>query len=298
MRARLFTAGIAGLALLAGISAAGKPRQEAAPAELAPLLEKAAEYCRKLESSVLDYVCREEITEKINPILDAPPMIAVRTGAGADSWSGSSQIRTISSAPSKVKRSYVYDYQCVRKDGRFQEVRTLLLENGKKKNEPNAALKTSVILYEHVMLGPAGIFRKSYQSDYDFRIIGSAMFDKKPVVIVDAKPKPDAAHTDAFYGQAWIDPVSGNIVKIEYTEKRIDHYEVLEARGKKYGRTPRILLRAEFSKEKNGLRFPSRFSVEETYLNAGGRVFVRSEMTVVYKDFRFFTVETLDIDVR
>jgi hypothetical protein len=41
----------------------------------------------------------------------------------------------------------------------------------------------------------------------------------------------------------------------------------------------------------HGIRFPSRFSIEEAYLDSGGKKFVRSETTVVYRDFKFFTVE-------
>ncbi len=56
---------------------------------------------------------------------------------------------------------------------------------------------------------------------------------------------------------------------------------------------PRITLRTEFSVEKNGIRFPSKLSLEEAYLTERGRVFVRSETNVVYKDFKFFTVEVV-----
>jgi hypothetical protein len=42
---------------------------------------------------------------------------------------------------------------------------------------------------------------------------------------------------------------------------------------------------------KNGIRFPSRLFVEEAYISAWGRAFVRSETAVVYRNFRFFTVE-------
>jgi hypothetical protein len=40
--------------------------------DLSSLLEKAAEYCRKLESAALDFVCREEIREMIDVSLDDP----------------------------------------------------------------------------------------------------------------------------------------------------------------------------------------------------------------------------------
>ncbi len=269
------------------------PQQKPPVVNLESLLEKTAEYCRKLESAVLYFICREEISEKIDPALDVPPPPTIRSWSTIENWNGldSRGAVVMSAAPPKIKNSYVYDYQCVRKDEQIRETRTLLQENGKKKNEANAALKTSVILYANAMLGPGGIFRKSYQAEYDYTIVGSDKFERKPVIIVDAKPKPDAPEANTLYGKAWIDPVTGNIMKIEYSEKRIGHYEVFEMRGKKYDRTPRVMQRAEFSVEKNGVRFPSKLFVEEAYLNQRGRAFVRSETTVVYKNFKFFTVE-------
>jgi len=263
------------------------PQQKPPAADLASLLEKTAEYCRKLESAVLYFVCREEISEKINPALDVSPQQSLMDL----SMIISSQRFLAITAPPKIKNSYVYDYQCVRKEGQVQEMRTLIEENGKKKNEPNAGLKTSIVLYGNVLLGPTGFFGKSCQAAYDYTIVGSDKFDKKPVAIVEAKPKQDAPETKNLYGKAWLDPATGDILKVEYTEKRVGHYEVFETLGKKFDRTPRITLRSEFSAEKNGIRFPSKLFIEEAYLNERGRVFVRSETTVVYTGFKFFTVE-------
>lgn len=265
--------------------------QKASAVDLDLLLAKAAEYCRKLESAILDFICREEISERIDPALDVPSPQSVKTRIPDDIFFESRGAISAGTAPPMIDRSFVYDYQCMLKEGRFQEVRTLLEENGKKKNEPKAKLKTSVILYENAFLGPYGIFNEEYQAEYRYIIIGSEKFEKKPVIIIDAKPKLDAPEAQTLYGKAWVDPVTGNIVKIEYSESRIGHYEVFAARGEKYGLKPRVTMRAEFSVEKNGLRFPTKLFIEEAYLNASGRTFVRSETSVVYKDFKFFTVE-------
>jgi hypothetical protein len=65
--------------------------------------------------------------------------------------------------------------------------------------------------------------------------------------------------------------------------------------GEKFGLKPRLTLTSKFEVAKNGLRFPTRLMVEEAYLNARGRAFIRSTTQVTYKDFKFFTVE---VDVR
>ena len=70
------------------------------------LLLRAAEYCRRIEASVLDFICREEVKETIHPI-------------PAPSLSSSGEItgfRLSNRMPVwlRDKKTYVYDYQCTR----------------------------------------------------------------------------------------------------------------------------------------------------------------------------------------
>jgi hypothetical protein len=44
--------------------------------------------------------------------------------------------------------------------------------------------------------------------------------------------------------------------------------------------------------EKNKIRFPSKFSLEEEYIKSEGGRYKKSEMIVFYDDYKFFTVET------
>jgi hypothetical protein len=169
-------------------------------------------------------------------------------------------------------------------------MRTQLEENGKKKVVPNAELKTSVVVFGKALLGPVGLFGERFQPDYDFALAGEEKIGKIRVLVVDAKPKPGAPPSHNLYGKAWIDPVTGNILKIEWSESRVGRFDVFEKRGQLYNRKPRLVIRSEFSAEKNGIRFPSRLSVEEAYLKESGKAFVRSKTEVVYKDFKFFTV--------
>jgi hypothetical protein len=271
---------------------AAPARAPAASPTLAEVLAKAAEYCRKLESSAFDFVCREEIHEVIDPKLEA----------------GSSENRTISGLPGylgpayqgptiiistvrKIKRSFVYDYQCIRAGRAVRESRTLLEENGKKKVRENAELQTSVIVYGTALLAPVGLFGARFQVNYDFKVVGEERAGPIRLLVVDATPKPDAPPSRNLYGRAWIDPATGDVHRIEWSESRVGNFDVFEKRGEKFRRAPRLTIRSEFSAEKNGIRFPSRLAVEEAYLNDKGKIFVRSRTDVVYKDFKFFTVE-------
>jgi hypothetical protein len=274
---------------------APKPSQEPASSPRPPLedlLAKAAAYCRRLEDSAFDFVCREEIRETLDPKLDLaaerrasyePDPVPMTIFAGP-----TISFRTVK----KLKHSVVYDYQCVRGGRAIREMRTMLEENGKKKVVPNAALKTSIVVFGRALLGPVGLFGERFQPDYDFTVSGAERFGKIPVVVIDAKPKPGAPPSRNLYGQAWIDPRSGDILRIEWSESRVGRHEIFDKRGDLFKRTPRLIIRSEFSAEKNGIRFPSRLTVEEAYLNKdSGKAFIRSTTEVVYKDFKFFRVE-------
>jgi hypothetical protein len=265
---------------------------------LATLLERAAEYCRKLEGSAFDFVCREEISETIDPTLDAGlkqsgARIVTEPGSVAGSPFAGPTFEV--SSVRKVKRSYVYDYQCVRAGRVIREARTQLQENGKKKVVPNAELKTSIIVFANVLLGPAGLFAERYRGSYDFAAAGEEKIGRTRVLVIDAKPRPGAPPSRNLYGKAWVDPKTGDILRIEWSESRVGRFDVFEERGRRFGRTPRLTLRSDFSVEKNGIRFPSRLYVEEAYFKDKGKAFVRSKTEVVYKDFKFFSV---DYDVR
>jgi hypothetical protein len=275
-----------------------RPSQKSAPPltiTLEALLAKAAEYCRKLESSAFDFVCREEIRESIDPTLDAaqkrPPVNPGSTGylgPGAPNYLGPT---LVFGAVKKIKRSFIYDYQCVRAGRTIREVRTQLKENGKRKVVPNAELQTSIVVWGTALLAPVGLFGERFQPGYDFTIAGEELFGKTKVVLIDAKPRPGAPPTRNLYGKAWIDPGTGDILKIEWSENRVGQFDIFEKRGEIFKRTPRLVIRSEFSAEKNGIRFPSRLYVEEAYLKKSGKAFIRSKTDVVYKDFKFFTVE-------
>ncbi len=266
------------------------PTQSVAPVpqpQLDALLAKAAEYCGRLERSAFDFVCREEISETIDPSLDVAKKKPPTNPGWTEYWGPTFTISRVR----KIKHKFVYEYQCVRAGRAIREIRTQFEENGKRKVVPNAELKTSIVVFHTALLGPVGLLGERFQPDYDFTVAGEDSIGKTKVVVIDAKPKPGAPPTRNLYGKAWVDPATGNILKIEWSESRVGRFDIFEKRGQLYDRMPRLVISSEFSAEKNGIRFPSRLSVEEAYLSESGRAFIRSKTEVVYKDFKFFTVE-------
>jgi hypothetical protein len=282
-----------GLLALALVLVDRAPARDAALApqevDLPALLDKLTAYAGRLENVVLDFVCREEIAEKIDYFLDAQassPLVDVWSyyGPGSTVFIGGR-------IPKVVKNSYVYDYQCLRKDRIVKESRTLLEENRTKKNEPNAALKTAVFVYGNALMGPVGVFADRFRPLYSYKLAGRDKIDKKQVVIVEAVPAVDETELRTLYGKAWVDPATADILKIEWSERRVGRYDIFRERADRYKLKPRITIRSELRTETNGIRFPNVLSLEEAYVNARGRAAVRSETSVTYKDFKFFTVE-------
>lgn len=281
--------GICGTSIGVCQDKAAAAAKSATEIDLPALLQKAAEYCRKLEGSIFDFFCREEIEETIDVTLEP-----IKPSAPLDEWSygGVSNRISIAGKVSKVKNSFVYDYQCIRADRVLTEKRTLLKEGREEKNVPNAKLELSGLVYFNNLLSPINLFGERNQPDYDYRVVGKEKFEKRPVLVVEAKLKAGVIEPKCLSGKAWIDPETADILKMELTQKPSGGLEVFAQREAQYDRKLRLTLRTEFSAEKNGIRFPSRLLIEEAYLNKMGRAYVRSKTNVVYTNFKFFTVAT------
>jgi hypothetical protein len=251
------------------------------------ILEREAEYCLRLEQAALNFVCLENITEKINRSKD----IKLNQSASVDLTTDGTWARSEAGIPSsKVKRTFLYDFQYVREGKGIKETRTLLRENGQVKKEENAILKTSNFVYRNALLGPVAIFGRQWHDVYDYKAAGERRLGDRLCIVIDVSPKSPEANFGFLFGRAFIEKTTLEILKIEWSEQRIGNYEVFEKRGERYGMKPHISMTSEFEVEKSGIRFPSRHFIEEAYLNKKGKKFVRSETSVAYTDFRFFTV--------
>ncbi len=259
----------------------GVQSAEAVPPTLDDILEREATYCRRLEMAALDFVCLEDITEKIDQSKDIKLI----------KW-----LTPRDRPPTSVKRTFLYDFQFIRKDGRIKETRILLKANGKETNMKDAKLYTANFVYKNAVLAPVGIFGVRWREAFDYKISGEAAVAGRPCLIVEALPRGLHPEIDFLSGRAFIDKATLDILKIEWSEQKIGNYAAFEERAKRYRMKPRISVTSEFEIEKNGIRFPSRHLIEESYFGAadmtGAGKFIRSRTTVIYKNFRFFTVET------
>ena len=258
------------------IQRAGDPSN--APADLKSLLESAAAYCDRLSRSVLDFVCRERVEEWFYPDV-----------AKAAAWDRRARRSLI--VGRRAIHTFTYDYQLVRdRSGAVRESRTLLKEDEKDLRVPDAPLKTRLFWHARVVMGPLGLLSRERQAEHDFRLVRETREDGERVVVIEAVPKPGVA-ADHLVGTVWLRIRDAGILKIEWDPSSIDDYAGVEESAKRFQMTPRVVLTSEYAFEKNGIRFPSRYIVKETYIR-GGRHFQRSEIDVSYDQYKFFTVET------
>jgi hypothetical protein len=251
--------------------------------EVKKILEECADYCEKLSHLILYFVCREEITERINH--SDPKAI------GQLAPDDPKRIQKKTQFPLFEKSVYIYDYQLIRRDNKTTEKRNLLEENGQEKNEQNTPLKTKRFKHVYMVFGPIGLLSKYNQQFYDYRIVEETKFNGEKVFIIKAAPKSDIK-SDKLSGKIWIRRSDFCVLKIKWNQTSVGNYKEIEKIARNLNAIPQITLMTEFDFEKNKIRFPSKYSLEEEYIRPEGGRYKKSEVIVHYKDYKFFTVET------
>jgi len=227
---------------------------------LAAVLKKSAEYCRRLDRAALDFICLEEVSEMTRSFTPHTEL-------------------------------YLYDYQFIRKNQETQEKRNLISANGKKAEVRDSPLHATAFQYKNVLFGPVGLLSSTWQAYHDFRLVEEEIFNREGVVVVEATPNSFllAPHP---YGKVWIKEDDGSVLKIVWDQRSLGNFQSAEEWAKAHEVEPQITAFTEFGLEKNGLRFPSRSFSEYAYLDKNKRKFVNAEISILYKDYKFFTVET------
>jgi len=246
------------------------------------ILALAADYCKRLYGASLYYVCREDVREShISTVERSSPYgpLTLETS----SWS----------------RHWVYDYQLVRTPLGLSEVRTLIEANGEKKNEPGARLEIEDFDFKTVILGPNGMFGTENRGAFNFALIEEHTLEGEEVLVVKATPKRDAP-VRVLYGIAWLRLRDGAALRVDWDKKSIRNVSALDEETKTQGKIPDLVFRSDYGFEKNGLRFPSRYSIslerreptlQKLLHSPENKMKTATQVEVVYSDYKFFTVE-------
>jgi hypothetical protein len=242
------------------------------------VLQKSLEYCLRLDRIALYFISLEDVRERIfNPY-----RVVMRPGG----WK-------------TEENTYSYDYQLIRKTGLEEEKRILIRENGKPCRVEDAPLKTRRFNYKYLAFGLIGLLGDTAQRIHSYLVEDEVKIWRKPALVVRVVPRePDNARW--LYGRAWVSPADGSVFKIEWQEESLGNYEETLKYAQALKAKPALRFTTEYQYEKNGIRFPSRFTVEEDYSQAspgGTRKIRKSELQITLKDYKFFTVET-EVNVR
>lgn len=190
------------------IQAQADSRKKTEEAILKEILEKTREYCQKLLDSSLYFICIEEIKERIDYSRDELPRNYEKRSLDPIAGAVKSTKAIITSI--KTNR-LVYDYQLIRKNGVIEERRILLEENGKKKNEKEAPLKTELFEHRYVIAGPVGLLSGYWQQRHDYRIIKEEDIEGEKTVVVEAIPKTPS-EVRHLSGKIWVREKDFNIL--------------------------------------------------------------------------------------
>ena len=245
------------------------------------ILEKTADYCKKLEEVSIYYFCNERIRETIYPVPRKyrGPMI--------DKLGIHGQFSRFHNKPSIINE-FLYEYQIISKGNKEKERRILLEENGKDKNKKNARLKTQCFKYTAAVLYPL-VFKESEQRYYRFEISGKEKWKDRNVFVIKAFPRP-GIQKDLIWGKFWVDETNFSILKIEMSPKSIGNYHKIKNRAMALNSKPRLTLLIDYTIEKNNIRFPGRFFIEEAYITPRSSKILLAEIMVNYNEYRFFSV--------
>ena len=190
-----------------------------------------------------------------------------------------------------IENSYLFDYQFLRHAGEIKEKRVLLEKNGKQAHEKESPPETSAFRYADILLMPVRLLDERFGEYYDYHVLREDTLDGVNIWVLDIIPR--LSIVDVYLGgKVWLNQADSSIMRIDWDPSTFGGYEKILSRAKAYQAQPLVTSYTEFGVEKNGLRFPSVDLTEEAYQDQNGGKFVRAVTKVVYKDYKFFTVET------
>ena len=293
--------GIAALVVLS-LPASGSGAQNIRPPQDDPfqrglVLKGVREYCKRLERAALDFVCLEDVSEKLDGSrekqeADVRVDSRVTSGVGGvGRMNMSARPMTFNpSASQKTDHRYLFDYQFVRQAGQVKENRVLLEKDGKKAKPKEEPPQMAVFSCSEILLLPVKLVDERTAEYYDFRLLREDALEGAKVWVLEVSPR--LSIKGYLGGRLWIDQRDSSILRIEWDPTTFGHYDAIRQNAVRYKETPAVTSFTDFGFVKNGVRFPSLDFTEEAYVDAGGKKFIRSQTQVSYKSYKFFTVET------
>jgi TonB family protein len=268
--------------------------------ELWMILDRCAEYCRKLAESALDYICEETIRDVFYNFHDRESLeksgVVLSMVSGID---GSVSRFEQSFVPIRDLRrternEYVCDYLLVKKGDRIEDKRILLEENGRKVPGRDRFLEEKRFSALMPLLVPDRLLGRDRQSLFAYRILKEERIKGKKAYVIEALPRSgDAGGIE--YGKIWVEKRTYQVLKAEVEGVPLEGYENVLVETAEHNMKPRFTTTYLYRVEKNGLMFPSQIDIKVGYPYPGSsaRSYLKKIRTdVEYDKYKFFTVKT------
>lgn len=243
------------------------------PPNLEEILNHCAAYCKRLESTILDFVCTEEVIEK--------EYFRIKEIYGP--------VLSFSLIPIKSSRSFIYEYQLIHSSIGVEEKRTLKKENNVLHNKAGAVLGTRLFRYKNVVLGPIGILSDKRLNNYSFKLKPENKDEVGDYWVVIATPK-ESTKNDFLYGSVFVRKTDYAIMRIDWNQRSLGNMDEIEAQARALGATPRISFSSEYDFEFKNIRLPTSYRI--IWEMDATDIIRMAELAVTYQNYKFFTVET------
>lgn len=253
-------------------------------AQLELILKKCAEYCERVKSIAMFYVCQEEIKESTNFYRTTNTLRTTPYGITEMVPGGALKLKRTR------KSSFLYNYQLINKEEKLHEQRTLLKKNNRKKQLEDAELEVRFNA-KYLVYGPVGFLSRYWQNFFSYEIIGQESLGEIQATIIRASPKPNNKDNWNF-AKIWINEKDKSILQIEWGSGSIDDFGGKNIASMSGDFRTDTIVRATYLIEKNGVRFPSLQLIQEFLVSESGKRYLRHEMTTVFNDYKFFIVDT------
>lgn len=189
--------------------------------------------------------------------------------------------------PTKIEERY--DLQLVlMDDGKIEESRRRLYRTqGISFDGP----RLESINVEKAHFGPNSIIGPEVQPYYIYRLVGQEELFGQAVVVIEAFPRWGAC-SYLNPGRIWVRSQDGAVLRIERSYQLEKNRDKVRLRGLIMNLDPRLTFISEFAFEKNGVRYPSRIEVRESYFSGEEEKLARAIVESTFSDYRFFGVSS------
>jgi len=248
--------------------------------ELRSILRKAGEYCKRLEDAAIYYYCHE---------IKRDHVILLRNLAKAvdDPAAFFLDFEPVPLRGPKIVDYYKYDLQFIKEKGQgISEERKLLIEN---LDDSNPGIPVRSYSIRKALHGPHTLIGFGWQAMFDYRMAGRETLFGEQTVVLQADPRQEGI-LNRMSGKIWVVPDNGSVLKIEWGNRRALDQERIRTTGLILDREPHSRFVSEFGLQRNGLWFPTRCSITESYTREGEKPFIRLHIDIEYTNYNFFMV--------